>query len=201
MKTIDTKNHVRSGRPRVELPPRRGGAGQTALLGLTPARLGLTKILVPIDFSEESTEAIRYALPLAKEVGATITLLHVTDPITFPADYGYGPVVRQVSDKAGMKRARARLKRLGQRMIGPAMLGETIVLSGEACFEITEAGRAIEADLIIIGSHDSDGATSAVGSTAERVGWHAPCPVFVVRRKERSLAGLNHKELYADQTN
>jgi nucleotide-binding universal stress UspA family protein len=144
-------------------------------------------ILVPIDFSEESKKAIHYALPLAKQLGATITLLHVTEPISFPADYGYGPVVRQIPDKAAMKKAKARLKGLGQKMIGSASLGETIVLSGDACFEITEAARALEADLIIIGSHGCDGATSTVGSTAEKVFRHATCPVLVVRRKEREF--------------
>ena len=130
-------------------------------------------------------------MPLAKQFAATISLLHVMEPIRIPADYGYGPVVRQISDKPAMGKARARLKALGKKMIESAMMGETVVLSGEACFEITEAAKAIEADLIIIGSLGCDGATNGVGSTAERVVWHAPCPVFVLRKKERNLPGSN----------
>lgn len=164
--------------PRIHLLP--------ALLPRNGHNRHLAMILVPIDFSEESKEAVQYAIPIARQFGARITLLHVTDPIRLPADYGYGPVVRQIADKAAMRKARARLNRLGRKMIGPGMMGETIVLSGEACFEITEAARAIEADLIIIGSHGCDGATNGVGSTAERVLWHAPCPVFVLRKKEEN---------------
>jgi nucleotide-binding universal stress UspA family protein len=37
----------------------------------------LNKILVPIDFSEESARAIRYALSLAKETRAELVALHV----------------------------------------------------------------------------------------------------------------------------
>jgi nucleotide-binding universal stress UspA family protein len=161
----------------------------------------IAKIVVPIDFSDESKEAIQYAVPFAREVGATVTLFHVTQPITFPADYGYGPVVRRVPDDAGMKRARTRLKGLGQKMIGPGILGETIVLSGDPGFEITEAARAIEADLIIIASHGRDQAAQEVGSTAEKVVRHASCPVFVLRKKERGLPGPKHKESYAQKTN
>jgi universal stress protein A len=193
MKTILTKNHVRSVRPGVQVLPPREAVRHPKLLGSVPARLSLKRILVPIDFSEESKKAIHYALPLAKQLGATITLLNVTEPITSPADYGYGPVVRQIPDKAGMKQARAKLKVLGQKLIGSRMLGETIVLSGPTCFEITEAAKALEADLIVIGSHGCDGATSAVGSMAEKVVRHAPCAVFVLRKKERSLPDSKSK--------
>jgi nucleotide-binding universal stress UspA family protein len=143
---------------------------------------------VPIDFSEESKKAIQYALPLAKEFGATITLVHVIEPILFPADYGYGPVIRQIPDKKPLGKTKVRLEQLARRTIGPGLLAETIVLSGIAFFEITEAAKAIEADLIIIGTHGYTGlARATMGSTAEKVVRHAPCPVLVVRRMEHEF--------------
>src|SRR6266567_375548 len=42
-----------------------------------PPPFKLTKILVPIDFSDCSKKALQYAVPFAKQFGATITLLHV----------------------------------------------------------------------------------------------------------------------------
>lgn len=200
MKTIHKRHHVRSGGSLVQPLPGRAKINQAVLLGLAPARLSLKKILVPIDFSDECKKAIQCALPLAKKLGATITLLHVTEPITFPADYGYGSVVRHIPDQEGMKRAKTRLKGLGRRLIGPGMLGEAIVLSGPPCVQIAEAARDLGADLIIIGSHGCGRATTAVGSTAEKVVRHAPCPVFVLRKKERSLARPTHKESHAQPT-
>ena len=47
-------------------------------LQLTPNRFHLRKILVPVDFSDCSRKALRYAIPFAKQFGASLTLLFVT---------------------------------------------------------------------------------------------------------------------------
>ena len=44
----------------------------------------LQRVLVPIDFSDSSLSALRYAVALAMEFDATLTVLHVV-----PADYGW----------------------------------------------------------------------------------------------------------------
>jgi len=166
----------------------------TALAGPNSSRLRngaamhLAKILVPVDFSSESTKAIAYAVAFAREFGATITLLHVVEPILWPADYGYGPVTMQLPDQAMMRKAKARLNKMGARLIGHKFLAETQVLNGKADFEITEAAKALGSDLIIIGTHGRTGLDhTLLGSTAEKVVRHAPCPVFVVRRKEHEF--------------
>src|ERR1700761_5540425 len=46
-------------------------------------------ILVPVDFSENSHAALRYALRLAKEFGARLTLLHIVEAAPLPMDYGF----------------------------------------------------------------------------------------------------------------
>ena len=48
----------------------------------------LKRILVPTDFSSTATEALRYAVPLAQQTGAKITLLHVFDWPLVPAKWG-----------------------------------------------------------------------------------------------------------------
>jgi nucleotide-binding universal stress UspA family protein len=127
------------------------------LRSLTVSRNGhairLGKILVPIDFSVESKKALHYAAQFAQQFGATISLLHVVEPITFPTDYGYGPVVRQIPNKEGIKRAKTKLNRIGQKEIGAPWLADAVVRSGIAFFAITEAAKAMEADLIIMGTH------------------------------------------------
>lgn len=152
------------------------------------AAIHLKKILVPVDFSSESTKAIAYAVAFAREFNATITLLHVVEPILCPADYGYGPVTMQIPDKAMLRKAKTRLNGLGRRLVGGKFLAETLALNGKAYFEITEAARALGSDLIIIGTHGRTGVEhTLLGSTAEKVVRHAPCPVFVVRRKEHEF--------------
>jgi nucleotide-binding universal stress UspA family protein len=152
------------------------------------ALIHLQKILVPVDFLSESTKAITYAVAFAREFDARITLLHVVEPIVCPADFGYGPVTMQIPDHAMLRKAKARLDRLGKRLVAGKFLAETLALSGKAYFEITEAAKALGSDLIVIGTHGRTGLEHTVlGSTAEKVVRHAPCPVFVVRRKEHEF--------------
>ncbi len=54
--------------------------------------------------------------------------------------------------------------------------------------EITDAARKRKADLIIIGTHGYSGLKhTLLGSSAERVVRHAPCPVLVVRERGRDF--------------
>jgi nucleotide-binding universal stress UspA family protein len=149
----------------------------------------LARILVPTDFSSESKKAVEYALAFARRFGASITLLHVVELKTCAADFGYGPVTIQISSKEKLKQAKAKLNLLGRKMIGNKLLAETLALSGTAYFEITEAAKALQTDLIIMGTHgDAPKEITPMGSTAERVVRHAHCPVFVVRKREHEFA-------------
>jgi universal stress protein A len=170
--------------------PRGGGATplDQAVVGRHHPGLHLARILVPTDFSRESRKAIEYALAFARRFGANITLLHVMELETCPADFGYGPVTVQISSKERLKKAKARLNALGRKLADGKLLVEPLVLSGTAYVGITEAAKMQETDLIIMGTHGNDSKEETpMGSTAERVVRHAPCPVFVVRRKEHEF--------------
>lgn len=148
----------------------------------------LAKILVPVDFSGESKKAIQYAIAFARQFGASIVLLHVVEPVVYPSDVGYGPVVVQVPNSNAIKRAKTRLSALGKKQAGEEILIDTAVLSGSPHVEIIEAAKTLKIDLIVIGTHGYTGLDHALmGSTAEKVVRHAPCPVFVVRKKEHEF--------------
>ena len=57
--------------------------------------INLKSILVPTDFSDNSLKALRYAVRFAEQFGAAITLLHVFEPFTYPAEMGFVPVEMQ----------------------------------------------------------------------------------------------------------
>jgi len=152
------------------------------------AHLKLERILVPTDFSRESAKAVRYAVTMARQFDASITLVHVVEPSYGPAEIGGAPVARHVTEKQRLARAKSRLGVLGRQILGPCRIVETVIRNGLAFFEITEAAKALSADLIIIGTHGYSGLTRAIlGSTAEKVVRHAPCPVLVVRRHEHEF--------------
>lgn len=140
----------------------------------------LRSILVPTDFSEGSKKALRSALAMAKDSGATITLLHVVEPVALP-ELAALPVLLE-NDKVAAS-AKASLRRMCEREGVPAArLDRVLVRTGSAFHEITEAARTLKADLIVIATRGHTGLKHVLlGSTAERVVRHAPCPVLVVR--------------------
>ena len=76
-----------------------------------------------------------------------------------------------------------RLEGLNRKRIVQRVPTETLVRIGHAHSEIADTAKALAADLIVLGTHGYTGLKHALlGSTAERVLRHAPCPVVTVRQ-------------------
>ena len=142
-------------------------------------------ILVPIDFSPASEKALAYAVPLAKLCGAKLTLLHVLEPVATP-DFAAFPLAMD-NDRA-MRASRVQLQRVASDLQLRNLAEKFLVRNGRAFNEITSAARTLKMDLIVISTHGRTGLKHVLmGSTAEKVVQHAPCPVLVVRPKEREF--------------
>ena len=143
--------------------------------------LRLKSILVPIDFSRISQKALDYAVPLAKQFGAKITVLHAIEPPPYSIDLTYLPM----GDGFPIGPMKKELDALAKETIDPGLLKEVLVEIGTAFEVITNVARDSKADLIVITTHGHTGLKHVfMGSTAERVVRHAPCPVLVVRKHE-----------------
>ena len=151
-----------------------------------PALVQINSILVPIDFSETSAKALRYAIRMAEQFGSKITLLNVVEPVATP-DCAYHPLMLE-TDKM-KESARERLDLLCRKLNLPArMIERTLVRYGTPFAEITAAAKTLKVDLIILTTHGYTGLKHVfMGSTAERVVRHAPCPVLTVREKEHEF--------------
>jgi nucleotide-binding universal stress UspA family protein len=153
-----------------------------------PRVLGIRRILVPLDFSKPAEKALRYAVSFAKQFDAKITLLHVCPVPYYGGDLGYIPASFP-ADQASEKAIADQLASDARRLVPTGMLDRTLVRVGSAFDEICNAARKLNSDLIIISTHGYTGLKHALlGSTAERVVRHAPCPVLVVRKHEREFA-------------
>jgi len=161
-------------------------ADGSARVGNAASPFKLKNILVPIDFSDYSLKALQYALPFAKQHGAKITLIQVIEPVYYPENF-LG-VLPPECEKVNIDRARAAKRQLAdlrQLEIGLETPAEIVVRTGRPYEEIINAAKEHDINLIIISTHGHSGLKRVfLGSTAERVVRHAPCPVLVVREPE-----------------
>jgi len=140
------------------------------------------RILVPLDFSPPSRRAMRFARHWADFFAAQVWLLHVIEPTAVVGEFGTVPLGQVQRDISG--KAKAALSHLARTEFPDSIPVRVIVRKGKAFDQIAAAARLIQADLIIIATHGRTGLRQVVlGSTAERVARHAPCPVLVLRRR------------------
>ncbi len=134
------------------------------------------KILCPVDFDQNSLQALRLASELAQERKATLYLLHV---VAIPP----GPEVALSFGKMEAA-ARTKLERLARRKVNGKAHYEVEVMTGDPGVELVQAANRLRANLIVMATHGRKGLRRFVlGSVAERVVREAPCPVLTVKPK------------------
>ena len=153
-----------------------------------PLEFKIDKILVPLDFSPASMEALGYAVSLAKQFHAAIHLVHVYPSDEASSVPGTGHLLFQSAEA---------IERLNEELTGihskhvPTFRPESCHIRGGRPYEqIVSVARELDADLIVISTRGHSGLKHLLlGSTAERVVRNAPCPVLVTRkRKQKSKA-------------
>jgi nucleotide-binding universal stress UspA family protein len=150
----------------------------------TPGDLKIRNILVPIDFSEPSLEAVEAALPLVKEFGAELHLIHVFEPDYPLASMAAIPLI--VPELQVGRRVRRHLKDVAKKHSVALRRGNVHATKGRPFAEICRLARDREIDLIVMATRGNTGLKHlALGSTAERVIRYAPCPVLIVRPVSR----------------
>jgi nucleotide-binding universal stress UspA family protein len=142
------------------------------------------QILCPVDFSDFSDYAMRYAALLAQKFEAHLTLLHVVAPILVPLPGdALVPPMRQ-ADLADIADAcRERLTRTAGDLAEKGIAVACQVTSGVPYLEILRMAEELHADMIVMGTHGRSGLVHLmIGSVAERVVRKAPCAVLTVKR-------------------
>ncbi len=149
----------------------------------------LQRILVPLDFSETSRKAMRYANRFAEVYGSTVMLLHVVDLTDIErVALRLGPIAQERMEAEAVKHAEAQAEKLAAEELSPGVSREFEVLCGLASEGVIKKAAQWSADMIVTGVHNERVIRHAIlGSTAERIVRHAPCPVLVVRDKEHEF--------------
>jgi nucleotide-binding universal stress UspA family protein len=150
--------------------------------------IGLKTILVPIDFSDNSKKALRYAIPFAQQFNASLTLMYVVEPTIYPSDFGFGQVGFPNVEKELQEKAAEEMRELIATMVPSTVQSYSVVDSGIPFVEITSYAQKKNIDLIIVATHGTTGVEHILfGSTAEKIIRKSPCPVLVIRAEEHDF--------------
>lgn len=138
----------------------------------------ITNILVPVDHSPCSEQALDYAMQLATKLDAKVHLLSVIGIPTYGVpDLGVG-ITAPMMDNLIADNQRA-LDRLAKDR--PAV-GQTLVRAGDARDVILQTAEELKVDLIVMGTHGRRGISRALlGSVTEMIVRTSPVPVLTVR--------------------
>ena len=149
----------------------------------------LKKILCPVDHSECSYLALKYAISLALKDEAKLYLMHVIDSRLYDTEmYKLSPYKLNEIDES---KIRTDLMKSLPEGTTDVLEVETIVVKGVPFNEIINAATEISVDIIVIGTHGRTGIPHVMlGSVAEKVVRKAPCPVLTVRMPP-SIPGTN----------
>jgi nucleotide-binding universal stress UspA family protein len=161
---------------------------------VTSKDLQIRNVLVPIDFSASSLEAIEYALPLIKRFDADLHLVHVFEP-----DYPLSSMVAMpliVPEFEVGPRVRRDLKDVANKYSVQQRRENMHAIKGRPVEEICRLARDHGIDLIVMSTRGNTGLKHLVlGSTAERVVRYSPCPVLVVRPVNPKKKGGGKKRM------
>jgi nucleotide-binding universal stress UspA family protein len=140
------------------------------------------KILTAIDFSENSEHAFEYALTLAKQFQAELTIMHViNEPVDLRGFYVPHISFEQL-EKEIEEGAEKMMEKFCQTRMGAFTNYQTAIVTGIPYEEIIRKAEDTGSSLIVLGTHGRTGLDHIIfGSTAERVVRSASCPVLTIR--------------------
>jgi nucleotide-binding universal stress UspA family protein len=135
-------------------------------------------ILIPVDFSETSSQAVQTGKVFAKKLGGVkVVLFHVVEEIEYYPGFVMPPIFEELKENA-----RKELDNVAQELRAEGLPVDVEVGVGSPSQKIVQLAKSLPADLIVMGTHGRTGFSHALlGSIAEKVVRQAYCPVMTVR--------------------
>ncbi len=142
----------------------------------------ITKIIVPVDFSEQSENALKVAVSLSKKYNSEILVLHMLELSAGIFTAPDGPQIDQSLFFLELAK-----KRFNEFLSKPYLKGikiTPIIKHFKVFSEVNEIAKLHGADLVVMGSHGADGLKQIfIGSNAEKVVRHSEIPVLVIKNE------------------
>jgi nucleotide-binding universal stress UspA family protein len=152
----------------------------------TPATLAGGRLLVPVDFSPHRARLLGYAREWARLYDLSCTLLHVVETEGLPDAYSVYQDPTE-PDLITNRVARA-LAPAADALRAHGLDVEVAVRTGHPVAQILDAATTLDVDALTIATHGRSGVQRfLLGSVAQRVVRHVPCPVLTVKAFGPSL--------------
>jgi nucleotide-binding universal stress UspA family protein len=157
---------------------------QVPVLTIRPGALlpadGISRLLVPHDFSEHSEEAVRFAGQWARSLEAEVTLLHVVEPVVYPEFYAVDLLPDEMIARL-KARSQEALEAAAAKLL-PGVKSHSAVRVGRASDTIVAAAETSVFALVIMGTQGLSAIEHLLlGSVAENVLRRCAVPLLAVR--------------------
>jgi len=150
--------------------------------GVLSRPVTLERILVPVDFSDCSLDALEYAVVVAQQAKASLMLLHVLEPVSYGLDFTLSHIRTREQVRESWTKRLEELASSHQHSHVPV---ESQLRGGLPADSILDSAQTLPCDLIVMGTHGRRGISHTIsGSVTEAVLRKARCPVIAVRSPE-----------------
>jgi nucleotide-binding universal stress UspA family protein len=144
------------------------------------ATTAIKRIVVPIDLSTCSLDALEYAVQFAKPLGAALTILHAMEPVAYGLDFSLSHAKEWKEQRDYLEK---RLNLLSACVTAHGIQADHVLKPGLPADSIASYATQQGFDLMIMGTHGRRGISHVLlGSIAGAMLRHAPCPVLTVRQ-------------------
>lgn len=156
------------------------------LIGRTPPPDRQARILVPVDGSDGSEQALDVLASFFDLDSAEVTLLHVIESLWLPEDENGEPQEGADQMRLELRLEAESLLAQARSRLRPQHSGiSTSIREGAPANEILSAAEEGGFDLVVVGATEaSDLKHQVLGSVSSKVAWSAPCSVLLVRIPE-----------------
>jgi nucleotide-binding universal stress UspA family protein len=150
-------------------------------------------LLVPVDFSETSEAALKYAVSLAQRLGARLVVMHAYELPVYGFPDGALVASTEIATRV-MSGAQAGLDALVDRYRNGTRV-DTVLRQGVPWEEVRAVAEEVGADIIVIGTHGRQGlARALIGSVAEKIIRTSTRPVLTIHSPHN---GKGHHKTYS----
>ena len=150
--------------------------------------LTIHRVLVPTDFSECSDQALNHAKAICEKFDSELHLHHVRESfVSGTPQFAMGLALPQLAEEP----AEQVIEHLNKLVDSADLNADRVIVntsSGSPFVEIIKYAKDQDVDLIILGTHGRTGLSHVfLGSVAENVVRHSPCPVLTVRSDDHQF--------------